>query len=136
MQNVRGRRGKQISVFLDNKPGTLAAACEYLGENGVNIYALTMMGGIDHGYGRLVVDDHDKAVKLLHEKGYLVLERDVVLLEISNAPGCLGTVTRLWADAGINVEYAYCAGGPSVDQGMVVVKVDNTDQALVLLESV
>ena len=125
--------GKQISVFLENQPGTLAELSEFLGSKGINIYALTLTGGIDHGYGRVVVDQHEEAMQALRASGHLVFERDVILLEISNTPGSLGSVLRAWADAGINLDYAYCAGGPGVQQGLVVVRVDDTGKALSVL---
>jgi hypothetical protein len=71
----------------------------------------------------------------LHDAGYLVFERDVVLVEIPNEPGSLGKVTQAWAEAGINLEYAYCAGGPSVKHGLIVMRVDNTEKALDLLQA-
>ncbi len=123
-------RGKQISVFVDNQPGTLAAVSEVLGEGGINIYALTLTGGIEHGYVRVVVDQHEEAVKILQKADYLLFERDVILLEVSNVPGALATVLRAWATAGISVDYAYCAGGPGVEQGLVVLMVDDVEQAL------
>lgn len=131
---VKATRGKQISVFLENRPGTLAEVTAFFGDKGINIYALTLTGGIDHGYVRLVVDKHADAVRQLKDGGYLVSEREVILLEIPNIPGSLGRVARLWADAGVNLEYAYCAGGPSVQQGLVVVRTEDTDKALTLIK--
>ena len=126
-------RGRQISVFVDDTPGTLAGIAELLGKNGINIFALTLAEGLGHGYVRLVVDKPDECVKVLKAAEELVLERDVILLELSNAPGSLGIVARKLGDAGINLEYAYCAGGPSVDKGLVVVRVNDTDKALKIL---
>ena len=64
----------------------------------------------------------------------MTLERDVILLELSNRPGSLGCVAGTLAAAGINLDYAYCAGGPSVDKGLVVVRVDNSEKALKVLQ--
>ncbi|NCC51839.1 MAG: ACT domain-containing protein, partial [Spartobacteria bacterium] len=50
--------GQQISVSVQNEPGTLAELTSFLGDNDINVYALTLTGGIDHGYVRMVVDDH------------------------------------------------------------------------------
>ena len=126
-------RGRQISVFVDDTPGTLAGIAELLGKNGINIFALTLAEGLGHGYVRLVVDKPDECVKVLKSAEELVLERDVILLELSNAPGSLGIVARKLGDAGINLEYAYCAVGPCVDKGLVVVRVNDTDKALKIL---
>jgi hypothetical protein len=129
------KTGTQISVFLEDSPGTLAGVAERLGKSGVNIYALTLAEGLGHGYVRMVVDKPDVARRVLKEAGELVMEREVLLLELSNAPGSLGRVARTMGDAGINLEYAYCAGGPSVDRGLVVVKVDDTKKALGILDA-
>lgn len=126
-------RGKQISVFLDDKPGALAGVTLLLGEHGVNVFALSLAEGIDHGYVRMVVDHHDQACRLLKENGFLFFEKDILLLEIPNRPGALGRVARTWGSRGINVEYAYCAGGPGVESGLIVVRVSDADGALAAL---
>ena len=126
-------RGRQISVFLDDTPGTLAGVAEELGKHGINIYALTLAEGLGHGYVRMVVDKPDECIKALKAAEELVMERDVILLELNNAPGSLGSVARELAKANINLEYAYCAGGPNVDKGLVVVRVNDTEKALKVL---
>lgn len=125
--------GRQISVFVDDTPGTLASVAEELGKHGINIFALTLAEGLGHGYVRLVVDKPDECIKVLKAAEELVMERDVILLELSNLPGSLGIVARKLADANVNLEYAYCAGGPSVDKGLVVVRVNDTAKALKIL---
>ncbi len=126
-------KGTQISVFLDDRPGTLAQVCQLLGTQNINIHALTMAEGIDHGYLRIVVDQPADALPLLDQHDYLCFSKDVLLLEIGNQPGCLGALIQTWADQGINVEYTYCAGGPRVDRGLIVIRVDAPDKALELL---
>lgn len=123
-------KGKQISVFLDDAPGALAKVCRLLGDAGINILALTLAEGLGHGYVRMVVDRPPPAGDLLRRNGYLFFEKDVLLLEVPNTPGALAGIAECWADRGINLEYAYCAGGLRVDHGLVVVKVDRTDEAL------
>ena len=126
--------GKQLSVFVEDQPGTLAAVSNLLGKNDINIYALSLAEGLGHGYVRMVVDKHEEAMKVFREADELTMERDVILLELSNRPGSLGRVAGTLAAAGVNLEYAYCAGGPSVDKGLVVVRVDNSEKALKVLQ--
>lgn len=126
--------GKQISIFLENEPGSLSKVARLLGDNGINMYGLTVAEGIDHGYVRMVVDREQEAVKLLDENGYMAFERDVLLLEISNTPGSFAVVTQQLGEKGVNIEYAYCAGGPNVDRGMVVIYVDKNNSALEVLK--
>lgn len=130
----RAKPGRQVSVFLEDEPGTLAAVTALLGRHGINIYALSLAEGVGHGYVRMVVDKTDEAVRVLRDSEELVMEREVLLLELSNQPGSLGQVARRLADAGINLEYAYCAGGPSVDCGLVVVRVNDPAKALKILQ--
>ena len=125
--------GTQISVFLEDTPGTLAGVTELLGRHGVNIHALTLAEGLGHGYVRMVVDQPEVAVRILRESGELVMEREVLLLELSNQPGSLGHVARELGKARINLEYAYCASAPNVDKGLVVVRVDEIQKALSVL---
>ena len=127
------RRGSQISVFLENAPGTLARVAGMLGRRRINILALSVTEGIDHGYVRMVVDRHAEAVRVLRGAGQLVIEKDVVLLELPNRPGAFARVAAQWARAGINLEYAYCANRPDVDQGLVVVRLADTARALAVL---
>lgn len=127
--------GRQISVFLDDEPGTLANVSELLGKNGVNIHALSLAEGVGHGYVRMVVDKPDVAVRVLAAAEQLTMEREVILLELSNLPGSLGRVARALADARINLEYAYCAAGPSVDRGLIVVRVSDTKKAVGVLSA-
>lgn len=128
-------KGKQISVFLDDQPGALAKVCRLLGDSGINIHALTLAEGLGHGYVRMVVDRPSDAGDLLRTQGYLFFEKEVLLLEVANTPGALAEIAERWAALGINLEYAYCAGGTRVDHGLVVVKLDRTEEALEALSA-
>lgn len=127
-------KGKQLSVFLDDKPGMLASISLLLGRHGISIYALSLAEGIGHGYVRMVVSKHEEARQILQDAGELVMEREVLVLELSNQPGSLGRAAQALSDAQVNVEYAYCAAGPQVDHGMVIIKVDDTEKGLALLQ--
>ncbi len=124
------RIGKQLSVFLENRPGTLSSVIDRLREQGINMVALSLSEGLEVGYLRIIVDDHKKAVRVLRDKGQLVIERDVVLLEVANAPGGMASAIDAWAKAGINIEYAYSATGPGSDVSLIVARLNDTDAAL------
>ena len=125
--------GQQISVFLENRPGTLSAVIDTLREGGVNMMALSLSEGLDIGYLRIIVDDHAKAVKWLRAKGHLVIERDVVLLAVANQPGGLASAIDVWAKAGVNVEYAYSADDAAPDRSLIVVHVNDVKKAIAAL---
>jgi len=128
--------GRQWSVFLDDRPNTLGTLAAELGAAGVNILALTLAEGIDHGYVRLVTDRPDATAAELRTRGYLFFEKEVLLLELANAPGCLGRAAQALGAAGVNIEYVYCAANPDQRKGLIVMKADRTDEALRILEAV
>lgn len=128
------KAGKQISVFLENRPGTLSDVIDTLREGGVNMMALSLSEGLDIGYLRIIVNDHEAAVKLLKAKGQLVIERDVVLLAVANQPGGLASAIDVWAKAGINVEYAYSADDAAPERSLIVARVNDVKKALAALE--
>ncbi|MCS6770592.1 MAG: hypothetical protein NZ740_01030 [Kiritimatiellae bacterium] len=127
--------GRQISVFLENRPGTLSEVIDTLRENGINMLALSLSEGLDIGYLRIIVDQHECAVDVLRRAGHLVIERDVVLLTVANEPGGLASAVDIWARAGINIEYAYSADDESADKSLIVARVNDIPKALVVLES-
>lgn len=123
----------QISFFLEDKIGTLAAATKLLGDNQINIWAMTLTGGIDHCFIRMVVDKTEAAIKCLRDNGYLVFAREVVLAKIANSPGALAKLADRWAAAGINIEYVYCAAEQTTKEGIVVLRVDNPQKAIAVI---
>ena len=125
--------GKQISVFLENRPGTLSAVIDTLRESGINMLALSLSEGLDIGYLRIIVDQHDHAVAVLQKAGHLVIVREVVLLTVANEPGGLASAIDVWAKAGVNVEYAYSADDAHPDQSLIVARVNDIDKAIRVL---
>lgn len=125
----------QLSVFLANKPGTLANVCETLAAEGVNIFALTISDTVDHAVVRLICSDPRKALEIFEERGTLVVDQQVLTIEEKNRPGSLAQVARKFAKHGVNIEYAYCASGPSAKTGLVVLRPSNLKKGLRALTS-
>jgi hypothetical protein len=132
-RNYTARIGHQISVFIENRPGTLGAVIDVLRENKVNMLALSLSEGLEIGYLRIAVDKLDVARECLKKSGHLVLEREVLLFEVPNTPGGLAAVVDQLARNGVNIEYAYSANSPSSDRSMIVVRVTDPRGALALL---
>lgn len=120
---------KQLSLFLENKPGTLANVCQALADAKVNILAISVSDAVDHAVVRMVVNDPHKALHLLGDHGVLVVERDVLLLEGRSRPGELATIAKTLAKHKVNIEYAYSATLPDADRGAMVLRVDNLVKA-------
>ncbi|HOO19876.1 MAG TPA: ACT domain-containing protein [Kiritimatiellia bacterium] len=117
-------KGVQLTVYIDNRKGTLATLAEFLGKHGVNIYGLTLADTEGHGYARLIVDDTEKARQLVEDSGELVGARDVLLVRVQNEPGQLGRVLAALAARNLNIEYGYSSGGPDDEKGLVLVPSD------------
>ena len=120
---------KQLSLFLENKPGTLAAVCRALAEKKINIHAISVSDAVDHAVVRVVVSDPRRAMHLLGERGVLVVERDVLMLECCNKPGELARIARTLANHKVNIEYAYAASLPDAPTGAMILRVDNVKKA-------
>jgi hypothetical protein len=125
---------RQLSIFLNNKPGTLADVCDELAEHKLNIYALSISDTTDHSVVRVVVSDSQKAAYILEERGVLVVENNVLLIENANKPGTLAGIARALAKAKINIEYAYLATSPKSKTGLAVIRVSDTKKAIKVLE--
>jgi hypothetical protein len=127
---------KQLSIFLENRPGGMAKICGTLAEAGINILALTIHDTVDHAIVRLIADRPVKALLLLEQLGLYILESDVVIMDLDNRPGTLADVARKLARADINIEYAYCSAAEHQGGGCLILKTDETDRTLELLTEI
>jgi len=121
---------KQLAIFLENRPGMLARVCEALAEERINIYAISTSDTIDHTVIRVVVSDHRKALHVFEERGTLVVEDDVLMIEGDNKPGSLAGIANKLAAAKVNIEYAYCATPPDAKKGLLILRVKDAKKAL------
>ncbi len=124
---------KQISVFLENKPGRLANVLLALGREKVNIVALTIMDSHEHNVLRFAVDDVDKARQVLKGLSTPFAETEVLLVELRNQPGELAHVCELLGAEHINIEYAYCSSGSRNGKTFGIFKVTNASKAMKVL---
>ena len=127
---------KQLSIFLENRPGGLAKICGTLSEAGINILALTIHDTVDHAIVRLLADRPVKALLILEQMGLYILESEVVVMELPNRPGALGEVARKLARADINIEYAYCSATEHQGTGSLILRTDEPERTLELLSEV
>jgi hypothetical protein len=125
----------QLAVFIENKPGTLAAVCDALAKAGINIYGLATSDTTDHNVVRLVVSDPERALEIFEERGTLVVESDVLMVENRNQPGALSKIAKVLAKKKINIDYAYLASHPGDLRGLLILRVDNAKSALAALRS-
>lgn len=121
---------KQISLFLENKKGRLAHVCRVLGNEGINIRALSVADTTDFGVLRLIVNEPEKAYQVLKDTNFAVSMTDVLAMEVTDTPGGLaGTLERL-DDAGVNVEYMYAFLGTTSQNALVIIRVEDPEKAI------
>lgn len=126
---------KQLALFLENRPGTLARVCDALAKAKINIYAVSTSDTVDHTVVRMVVSDYRKAMHLFEEHGTLVVEDDVVMIQGDNKPGSLAKLAHTLAAAKVNIEYAYCATPPDAKKGLLILRVSDPKKALKALNT-
>ena len=121
---------KQISVFLENKPGTLLKMTGVLAENKIDMRALSLAETKDFGIVRLIVDDVYTASTVLKDKNFISILTDVVGVLIPDEPGGLDKVLRVLAGANINVEYMYALlGGRNLNRACMIFRVGDSRAA-------
>jgi hypothetical protein len=127
-------KARQISVFLENKSGRLFEACKCLAEEEVNIRALSIAETADYGVLRLIVNDPDKAMRVMTERDFTVSETEVIAVEVLDEPGGLAGVLAPLYDANVNIEYLYCFVEKSGESAIVVFRVELLDEAIRALQ--
>jgi len=126
---------KQISVSLDNVPGRFLSISEFLGNEGINIRAITVADTSDISTVRFVTDDPKKTVDVLKSHGYAIKETEVIAVEVPDHPGGLQAILKPLKSVGINVLYFYpYLGRGESGQPIVILGVDKTEEALNILE--
>ncbi|NLW06565.1 MAG: amino acid-binding protein [Clostridia bacterium] len=126
---------KQISVFLENKSGRLAAVTRLLAEKVINIRALSIADTTDFGILRLIVDKPDEAYRFLKEAGFTVSVTEVLGVEMPDRPGGLDSGLSVMAQEDINIEYLYAFIGRSGNGAIVIFRVEELDKALQVMKS-
>jgi hypothetical protein len=120
---------KQVSVFLENKPGRLAKVLSVLARDKVNLIALSVMDSHEHSVLRLVSNDLEKTKQALRSLGTPHAETDVLVVEMRNQPGALARVCEVLAQEHINIDYCYCSAAGRNGKTMGIFKVSNTEKA-------
>jgi len=100
-------RAKQLSAWVEDRPGMLAQVAQALGEKGVSIRAFMASAMDGRGFIRVVVDKPAQAAKVLKAHGWTLTVDEVVEVTTSDEPGALGVVAERLGRKGINIQYAY-----------------------------
>jgi hypothetical protein len=119
----------QISIFVENRLGTLAEVTEIMGGAGIDLRALSLADTADFGVLRVIVDDPHKALELLRAAGFVVSVTQTLAVPITDSPGGLARVLRVLADAGISVEYSYAFITRKEGDAYVILRVADNEHA-------
>jgi hypothetical protein len=127
---------KQITVFLENKPGRLEEVVGYLAGENVNIHALSIADTTDFGILRIIVSDPGKAERLLKGKGLMVRAADVIAVAMSHSPGGLYKVLHELKTLDISIEYMYAFTSRHTEyDAIVILRLENQEAVLGKLTS-
>ncbi len=120
---------KQLTVFVQNRKGTIVSVTDILAKNNINLRALSIAETEDFGILRLIVNDEKAAGKVLKEQGYLIKTVDVVGVKIGDEPGKLTGALDVLDKADINVEYLYAFMARTEKHAYVVLRVEDNSAA-------
>ncbi|AIF53822.1 ACT domain-containing protein [Pelosinus sp. UFO1] len=124
---------QQISVFLENRTGTLAEVLATLHENNINIRAMSVAETADFGILRFIVNQPDKVEQVLRKAQFALRVTPVLTMVLDDSPGSLlGRIEKL-SSAGINIEYFYAFAVVGTERARIVLKVDALKEAEQLL---
>ncbi len=126
---------KQVSVFVENKSGKTADVIETLGKNDIDIRALSIADTTDFGILRLIVNKPEEAEKLLKEDGFVVRLTDVIAVGLEDKPGSLSRVLNVLKEYEVEIEYIYAFIGKSKYGALVIMKPEDSEKALNVLNS-
>jgi hypothetical protein len=126
---------KQLSLFMENKPGQILVPCEVLAKANINILLLALADTAKFGILRIVVRDWQKAKAALEAAGCVVNVTDVVAVRVASRPGGLAAVLRVADEAKINVEYMYAFSAQRGDVGVLIFRFADSEAGLRLLKA-
>ncbi len=126
---------KQISIFLENKSGRLSEVTRTLGENDIDISALSIADTTDFGILRLIVNDPEKAETILKAEGFTVSATSVIAIGVQDKPGGLAKALDILDREKIGIEYMYAFVSKSEDEALVILKVAEPEKAVDTLKT-
>lgn len=124
---------KQLSVFLENRPGRISALCKTLSDAGVNLSSLTLADSGEFGLLRLLTPDTDKASSALQKANYATKLTEVVALCVPDRPGGLASVLQVLEQGGCSIDYMYAFATQKGRDAVMIFKFNDADKALALL---
>ena len=123
---------KQLSIFLENRPGRMLEVSRALSEEGINILSLCVADTSDYGLLRAVVSNPDKALGILKAKGFSALMTEVLAVKLERKVGELERLLEILNAGAVNVEYLYIVNTPAAS---LVLKVSEPEKAAAAMKA-
>lgn len=125
---------RQLSVFLENKKGTLHEISDVLAKEKINLRSMCIADTADYGIVRIIADDPDKAKEALNAAGHTASIREVTAFAVPDCPGGLAKVLDILEEKGVNIEYMYALVTKSVGKAYAVARTDDDKKAEAILK--
>lgn len=125
---------EQISIFLENKSGRLADVTEVMAKNDINIRALALADTADFGILRIIVNDTEKAKKVLKDNAFTVGKNEVIAVEVPDRPGGLAGILGILSKENINIEYMYAFIQKGEENAIIIFRFDEIEKAIHTLQ--
>lgn len=125
---------KQLSLFVENQPGSLSKVCRVLKENRINISTLSLADTREYGILRLLIQEHERARDVLEKAGYVVKVTDVLALTVPDHPGGLADTLAILDKHALSVEYMYAFTYGRSNKAIIVFRFENPEKAIALLK--
>ena len=127
---------KQISIFIENKTGSLSDVCAVLAAGGINLRALSIADTQDFGILRIIVENTEKAVEILKRNGYICKTNEVLAVEIPDRPGTMANIMSIVSVPDVSIEYAYAfVSHKEDDSAYMIFRVTGIEKAREVLNS-
>jgi len=125
---------KQLSLFLENKPGHLLAIAQTLADANINIITLSLADTEQFGIVRLIIRDWERAKTVLEKVGFVTNVCDVIAVKVSDAPGGLAQLLAIVSGV-VNIEYMYAFPAHCDKDAIMVFRFSDADKAITALEA-
>ena len=124
---------KQLSVFMENRPGRLYKLTHALGQEGIDFVTLSIADTKDYGIVRFIARDNDRAYEILKQAGFTVGQTEWIGVEVEDKPNALAEVIALLEEENINIEYLYSFVLTNHNSAKILMRVEDTERAVKLL---
>lgn len=125
---------QQLSVFVENRPGSLVSVMRVLARSGIDINGISVADTTEFGVLRMILSDPAEGEEVLQEAGFIVKATDVLAVDVNDTPGELLRLVEMLSESGINVEYMYAFGTKLDSHAMIILKTEDNRRAAEVLK--